>query len=139
MYITSVVRGKVSNNGEGINSAVRDNYSQGIMNTDIKETEQAYEFLISLPGIKKENIHMQLKDGYLSVGADTENKTEECADNGKYIRRERFSGKAVRTFYVGEDVKEEDIHPRFDKGTLYFKIPKKDQVVEDRHQYISIE
>lgn len=116
-----------------------DTYPQGMMSTDIMETDQGYEMEISLPGINKNDIRMQLKDGYLTIGARTGNETEDNKKEGRYIRRERFAGKMMRTFFVGKDVKESDIHPKYENGILSFKIPKADQIVEDKHHYISIE
>ena len=110
-----------------------------MMSTDIMETDQGYEMEISLPGINKNDIRMQLKDGYLTIGARTGNETEDNKKEGRYIRRERFAGKMMRTFFVGKDVKESDIHPKYENGILSFKIPKADQIVEDKHHYISIE
>ena len=140
MFITGIVRKSSSNDAAGRKeAAVQDNHPQGVMNTDIIEKDHAYELQISLPGIRKENIRMQLKDGYLMVGAESSAEKEESTENGKFIRRERFSGKAVRSFYVGDNVKEEDIHPRFENGILSFEIPKEEQVVEDLHHYITID
>lgn len=112
---------------------------QGMMNTDVKEADQKYEIEISLPGIEKDNIRMQLKDGYLTIAARTSDEKENKSEDGKYIRRERFSGKMMRTFYVGENVRESDIHPKYENGILSFEIPKENQVVEEKHHYITIE
>ena len=73
-----------------------------MMKTDIKETDKAYEFDIDLPGFKKENVHAELQDGYLTIQASTESATEEKSENGTYLRKERFTGSCRRSFYVGE-------------------------------------
>ena len=140
MFITSIVREKTMDDyaGHGHTNS-HDTYPQGMMSTDIMETDQGYEMEISLPGINKNDIRMQLKDGYLTIGARTGNETEDNKKEGRYIRRERFAGKMMRTFFVGKDVKESDIHPKYENGILSFKIPKADQIVEDKHHYISIE
>lgn len=140
MFVTSIVRENTMDDyaGHGHTNS-HDTYPQGMMSTDIMETDQGYEMEISLPGINKNDIRMQLKDGYLTIGARTGNETEDNKKEGRYIRRERFAGKMMRTFFVGKDVKESDIHPKYENGILSFKIPKADQIVEDKHHYISIE
>ncbi|MGN0243492.1 MAG: Hsp20/alpha crystallin family protein [Lachnospiraceae bacterium] len=116
--------------------------SGDIMKTDVKENETGYELDISLPGYKKENIQAELKDGYLTIHAKTSHDSEEKDEkNGRYIRRERYYGSCSRSFYVGEDVKQEDIAARFEDGVLKFGIPKPEvrkPEVEER-QLISIE
>ena len=115
--------------------------NQNLMRTDVKEHADGYEVDIDLPGFKKEDIHMELKDGYLTVGAATSSKKDEKSEEGKYIRRERFTGNVMRSFYVGKDVKEEDIHPKYENGILSFTVPKKDakKAVEEKNHYITIE
>ena len=139
MFITSIVRENTMDDyaGHGHTNS-HDTYPQGMMSTDIMETDQGYEMEISLPGINKNDIRMQLKDGYLTIGARTGNETEDNKKEGRYIRRERFAGKMMRTFFVGKDVKESDIHPQYENGILSLKIPKADQIVEETHHYISI-
>lgn len=114
--------------------------TQTIMRTDIKETESGYELDIDLPGYKKEEVQAELKEGYLTITAKTGSNHEEKDDNGKYIRRERYSGSCSRSFYVGEAVTQEDIKARFENGILKLSVPKKEakpQVEESK--YISIE
>ena len=86
-----------------------------LMNTDIKETEKGYELAISLPGVKKEDIKAEVKDGYLMITAAANSKTDEKDKTGKYIRRERYSGSMSRSFYVGDGVSQEDIKAKFEK------------------------
>lgn len=87
---------------------------------DIRETENTYEMNIALPGYKKEDIALELKDGYLKVSASA--KKEETA--GRIVRRERYSGNCSRSFYVGEEFTEEDIKAKFDNGELMISVPK---------------
>lgn len=104
-----------------------------LIKTDIKETDSAYELLMDLPGIKKENLKAELHEGYLNVTAFTEpeNKTQET---GKYLRRERFSGTYSRSFYVGENVTEEDIQAKYTDGVLKLIIPKKAPAEPEKKQ-----
>ena len=112
-----------------------------LMKTDVKEHDNGYELDISMPGFKKEDIHAELKDGNLIISASTEQKNEQKdADGGRYIRRERYSGYCSRSFYVGEDVTQEDIKAKYENGVLSLSIPKKEpkEVVEEK-KYIAIE
>ena len=112
-----------------------------IMKTDVKEMEEDYEIIIDLPGVKKEDVKAELKNGTLTVNASygSEN-TEKDETNGKFIRHERFCGAASRSFYVGNQVKQEDIRARFDNGVLTLSVPKacKYEAVEENN-YIAIE
>lgn len=94
-----------------------------LMRTDIRETETGFELTIDLPGFDKEGVQAELKDGYLTVTAETKQETED--KKGTYVRQERFSGKCSRTFYVGDDIEEGDIKAKFDNGTLQIDVPKK--------------
>lgn len=119
---------------------VRSSNATHLMQTDVKETAENYELSMELPGMKKEDVKCSLKDGYLSVTATTSHESGGESENGKYIRRERYSGTCSRSFYVGKDLKQEDIKARFEDGVLklaFPKEPKKPEVQEA--QYIAIE
>ena len=112
-----------------------------LMKTDVKESETGYELDISVPGFKKEDLHAELKDGYLTVSGTTSRQNDEKDETtGRYIRRERFAGSCSRTFYVGEEVTQEDIKAKYENGVLSLTVPKKEAKpkVED-HKYIAIE
>ena len=111
-----------------------------LMQTDVKETETGYEVVIDLPGYSKENVNAELKDGYLIISATTTSNDEEKSEDGKYIRKERYSGSCTRTFYVGDSVKQDDIKAKFEDGTLKLTIPKETAkpAVEEK-KYVSIE
>ena len=106
-----------------------------IMKTDIRETDTSFELDIDLPGFKKEDIQAHLKDGYLTIsaqkGLERDQKEEKT---GRYIRRERYSGACSRSFYVGENVTEEDIQAKFENGILQISVPKKAQQVPVQKQ-----
>ncbi|MBO5093319.1 MAG: Hsp20/alpha crystallin family protein [Lachnospiraceae bacterium] len=114
-----------------------------LMKTDIKETDGGYELDIDLPGYQKEDVKAQLRDGYLTISAQTGNdgnEKEEKDASGKYIRRERYYGSCSRSFYVGEDVTEEDIRAKFENGILKLFVPKKEAKPEVKeNKYIAIE
>ncbi len=115
--------------------------ANGLMKTDIKEKEDGFELHINLPGVKKEDIQAELKEGYLTISATTDSSKEEKEEDGRYIRRERYFGSASRSFYVGEDLTQEDIKAKYADGVLNVCIPKlepKKPEVEEK-KYIAIE
>ena len=97
-----------------------------LMKTDVKETENSYILEVDLPGYSKENIKIDVEDGYLTINAKVE-KSENDEEKGKYVRRERFTGEMSRSFYVGEDVEVEDVKASFKNGILNLEVPKVDQ------------
>ena len=94
-----------------------------LMKTDIKETKKDYIVEMDLPGYSKDNIDISLDNGYLEISAKVE-KEENSDENLKYVHKERFYGECSRKFYLGEDIKEEDITAEFDNGILKVVIPK---------------
>ena len=110
-----------------------------LMNTDIKENDNDYELTMNLPGVKKEDVTADLKDGYLTIHATSNQNKDEKDEDGKYIRRERYSGSCNRSFYVGDAVTEEDIKANFENGTLKMTIPKKEAKAVPEKKFISIE
>ena len=101
--------------------------SPTLMRTDIKETDGGYELTIDLPGFKKDDVQAELKDGYLTIAAQTQSESEDKDEKGTYVRKERFSGKCSRTFYVGDDIEEDDIRAKFEDGVLKIAVPKKQE------------
>ena len=97
-----------------------------IMNTDVKEHDDRYEVDIDLPGFKKDEISVMLHNGYLSISADKGLKEEEKDKQGKLIRQERYTGAMHRSFYVGDQLTEEDVKAKFEDGVLRLNIPKKE-------------
>lgn len=123
-----------------IDRKVYGKHADQVMRTDIKEKDNGYEVDIELPGFKKEDVKAELKDGYLTVSAAKNVNNDEKKEDGKYIRKERFSGNVSRSFYVGEDMTQEDIHAKFEDGILKLTVPKKEaKKVEDKKSYITIE
>lgn len=111
-----------------------------VMRTDVKEHETGYELDIDLPGYKKEDVQAELKDGYLTITATTKTNDEQKDEAGKYIRRERYYGTCSRSFYVGEDIKQEDIKAKFEDGILKVAVPKKEAKPKvEENKYITIE
>ena len=104
--------------------------NQGLMKTDIRETDTKFIIEVDLPGYSKENIDLSLNDGYLEIAAKVEKEDNSDADE-KYVCKERYYGECSRSFYVGEDVKEENIEAKFKDGILTIDVPKKDSTMED--------
>jgi HSP20 family molecular chaperone IbpA len=98
---------------------------RSLMKTDIREKKNKYLIDIDLPGFSKENINLSLNNGYLIVSAKTEQEKNEDNDE-KYVCKERFFGECNRSFYVGDDIKEEDIEAEFKNGILKITVPKKE-------------
>ena len=96
-----------------------------MMKTDIRENEESYTIDVDLPGFSKENIKIDVEDGYLNIHASM-NSTNNEEESGKYIRRERFVGECSRSFYVGENVESEDVKATFKNGILTLEVPKVD-------------
>ena len=111
-----------------------------LMKTDVKDAGDHYELEMEMPGVEKENIKAELKDGYLTVTAQQNTNKDEKDKQGNYIRRERYSGSCQRSFYVGKDITEEDIKAQFRHGMLTLFVPKKEAkpVVEEK-KHITIE
>ncbi len=117
-------------------------HAANIMKTDVQERDDHYEVDIDLPGFKKEELSLELKDGYLTISAVKGlDEGEKEKKTGKFVRRERYAGSMSRSFYVGEDMKQEDIHAKYESGVLKLSIPKAEEKkpqVEER-KYIAIE
>lgn len=110
-----------------------------LMKTDIQEKNDYYMLDIELPGYQKENVQAELKDGYLTI---TASRTEETSsdDNSRYLRRERFAGTCKRSFYVGDQVEQEDIKAGFKDGILKICIPKEvPKKIEEKPTFIQID
>ena len=101
-------------------------HASHVMKTDVKEHENQYEVDIDLPGFKKDEISLNLENGYLTVSAAKGLDKDEKDKKGKVIRKERYSGSMQRSFFVGEDVTEEDISAKFEDGVLKLQVPKKE-------------
>lgn len=109
-----------------------------IMKTDIKEKKDKYLIDVELPGYEKENIKMEVEDGYLTVHAEIDSNKEE-KEEGKFVRRERYVGSCSRSFYVGTEIQAEDIKASFKNGMLKIEIPKKEEKKElPEKKYVQI-
>lgn len=110
-----------------------------LMKTDIQEKDNNYILDMDLPGYDKSDIKALLKDGYLTITAQKNTSKEDKDEKGNYIRRERYCGKCSRSFYVGENLKEEDIKASFNNGILKLTFPKEVGKKEEEIKYITID
>lgn len=112
--------------------------AKNMLKTDVKESENGYSLAVDLPGFRKDEVHIDLHDGYLTISAEKALDKEEKDEEGKYIRQERYSGSCARSFYVG-DVKPEDIHAKYEDGVLNLSFPKENQKKLPEQTHIAIE
>ena len=114
--------------------------AKNMMKTDVKEHENGYEVDIDLPGFKKDELNLDLTDGYLTISASKGLDKDEEDKKGKYIRKERYAGSMSRSFYVGDGITEEDIKAEFKHGILKLFVPKKEaKPAVERKNHIAIE
>ena len=111
---------------------------KNLMKTDVKENKDGYEIDVDLPGFKKEDVSLQLENGYLTIQANKSLDNDKKDKDGEtYIRRERYTGSCSRSFYVGNQVAQNDIHAEFKHGVLQIHLPKQETI--ENHGYIAIE
>lgn len=106
-------------------SLLEDYRKTSIMNTDIIEKENGYELQIDLPGVKKEDIKIEMNKNLINISVSISKSSDE--ENKKYIRKERFTGEVKRSFNIGEDIDEDNINASFENGILYLNLPKKEE------------
>lgn len=98
-----------------------------VMKCDVYEKDGAYHIEADIPGFKKDEIRVDCEDGYVTISAEKNTENEEKDENKKYIKRERFYGKTVRKFYVG-DVDSDKIQAEYKDGMLELVVPKEEKL-----------
>ena len=114
-------------------------HAKNLMKTDVRETDSTYELDIDLPGFKKDEITVDLRNGYLSISAAKGLDRDQKDKEGKYIRQERYAGACSRSFYVGENVEPRDVTAKFEDGILKLSLPKHAQKELPKNPVIAIE
>ena len=114
-------------------------HAKNLMKTDVREMDGSYELDVDLPGFKKDEVHVDLKNGYLIISAEKGLDKDESDKKGKYIRQERYAGACSRSFYVGEDVEAGEVAARFENGILQLSIPKKEHKQLPKNSTIQIQ
>ena len=114
-------------------------HSKNLMKTDVRETEGSYELDVDLPGFKKDEVNVELNNGYLTIEAAKSLDKDDTDKQGRYIRQERYAGSMSRSFYVGEDVQPSEIAAKFENGILQLSVPKAEQKRLPKTTTIAIE
>ena len=109
-----------------------------VMKTDIKEKDGNYVLDIDMPGYEKQDIKISLENNYVTVTA-SKNESQEDSKDGEYIYKERYIGQCSRSYYVGKNVREEDIKASFKNGTLTLIVPNKNQEKVEEKKFIQID
>ena len=120
-------------------NALYGKHGKNLMKTDVRETEDTYELDIDLPGFKKDEVNLELKDGYLTIQAAKGLDKDQQDKKGKYIRQERYAGACSRSFYVGEDVEPGEVSAKFEDGILTISVPKMEKKQLPKQTSISIQ
>ena len=120
-------------------NALYGKHGKNLMKTDVRETESSYELDIDLPGFKKDEVSIDLKDGYLTISAAKGLDKDAEDKKGKYIRQERYAGACSRSFYVGWDVEPDEISAKFESGILQISVPKETRKPEVKSTSVSIQ
>ena len=113
--------------------------AKNLMKTDVRETDNTYELDIDLPGFKKDEVQLDLKDGYLTISAAKGLDKDQEDKKGKYIRQERYAGACSRSFFVGEEIEPRDVSAKFEDGILRVSLPKRVKKELPRNYTIAIE
>ncbi len=106
--------------------------SANVMKTDVRETKDGYDVFVDLPGFKKEDVKLDLQNGYLTITANRSENLDEKDNEGRYIRQERCTGSCARSFYVGEELKPTDVAAKFENGILELKLPKAEKQISEK-------
>ena len=114
-------------------------HAKNLMKTDVRETGNSYELDVDLPGFKKDEVKIELEDGYLTISASKGLDKDEKDKEGRYIRQERYTGQCSRSFYVGDAVEAKDISAKYEDGILKLSLPKVDQKQLPAKNSITIE
>lgn len=115
-----------------IDRALYGKHAQRMMKTDVKETDEGYEVDVDLPGFKKDEINLELNNGYLTISAEKALEKDGENKKGKMLRQERYSGMMQRSFYVGDYVTEEDVKASYESGVLHVFVPKKEAKLPEK-------
>lgn len=138
--LPSILGGNLFDDFGGFSFGEFNHHTTDLMKTDVKENSNNYELTIDMPGIEKENVRAELKDGYLIISTSSGYCNDEKDNNGRYIRRERHYGSCSRSFYIGKAVTQDEIKANFKNGTLKLTVPKKkENRIADNKNYIQID
>lgn len=122
----------------GTHNPLYGKHAKNLMKTDVKDVNDHYEVAVDLPGFQKDEVNLELENGYLTISAAKGLDKDQKDDEGHYIRQERYSGSCSRSFYVG-DIQPEDVHAKYEDGILKLTLPKADQKAIEHQNHIAIQ
>ena len=122
----------------GTHNPLYGKHAKNLMKTDVKDVNDHYEVAVDMPGFQKDEVNVELENGYLTISAAKGLDKDQKDDEGHYIRQERYSGSCSRSFYVG-DIQPEDIHAKYEDGILKLTLPKADQKAIEHQNRIAIQ
>lgn len=122
----------------GTHNPLYGKHAKNLMKTDVKDVNDHYEVAVDLPGFQKDEVNVELENGYLTISAAKGLDKDQKDDEGHYIRQERYSGSCSRSFYVG-DIQPEDIHAKYEDGIMKLTLPKADQKAIEHQNRIAIQ
>ena len=122
-----------------VSSELYGKHARNLMKTDVRELDGSYELDVDLPGFKKDEIHLALDHGYLTISAEKSMEKDKENEKGKMLRQERYSGVMQRSFYIGDHLSEEDVKASYESGVLHIKFPKKEALKAPEKKTILIE
>lgn len=122
----------------GTHNPLYGKHAKNLMKTDVKDVNDHYEVAVDLPGFQKDEVNVELENGYLTISAAKGLDKDQKDDEGHYIRQERYNGSCSRSFYVG-DIQPEDIHAKYEDGILKLTLPKADQKAMEHQNRIAIQ
>ena len=122
----------------GTHNPLYGKHAKNLMKTDVKDVNDHYEVAVDLPGFQKDEVNVELENGYLTISTAKGLDKDQKDDEGHYIRQERYSGSCSRSFYVG-DIQPEDIHAKYEDGILKLTLPKADQKAMEHQNRIAIQ
>ncbi len=122
-----------------VDRALYGKHAQHMMKTDVQETEDGYEVDVDLPGFRKDEIHLELNNGCLTISTEKSLTKDDTDRKGRMLRQERYAGMMQRSFYVGDSITEEDVKASYESGVLHLHLPKKDAPKVPEKKVIQIE
>ena len=123
----------------GVDQKLYGKHAARVMKTDLKEHDDSFELAVDLPGFKKDQIELQLQNGYLTITAAKGVEEEEKDKKGRLVHQERYTGSMTRSFYLGDHVREEDVKAKFEDGVLRLSFPKAEAIKMPERRTIQIE
>lgn len=117
----------------------KENSHGELMKTDIEELNDSFRLTIEVPSVKKEDIRISFNEGYLDVEVEKKNMEVEKDNKGKILHKERFFGTLKRSYYLGDEIDENEICAKLENGELVVVVKKLLEKEEKKIKYINIQ